>query len=150
MRAKLHADGGARGNPGPAGIGVVLADPSGEVIAEIARGIGDATNNVAEYSALIAGLELALEREVTEIDVYMDSELVVSQLKGDWKIKNDRLRTLAVRARALLGRFEAFSIQHVARAMNSDADKLANQGMDAAMLDHEAEIESPGQQSFLD
>jgi len=150
MKAKLHADGGARGNPGPAGIGVVLADPSGEVIAEIARGIGDATNNVAEYSAVIAGLELALERGVTEIDVYMDSELVVSQLKGDWKIKNDRLRVLAVKARALLNRFEKFSIQHVPREMNADADKLANQGMDVAMLDHEAEIESPGQQSFLD
>lgn len=150
MKATLHADGGARGNPGPAGIGVVLKDESGEVIAEIAQGIGEATNNVAEYSALIAGLELALEEGVTELEVYMDSELVVSQIKGEWKIKNDRLRTLAVKARSLLDRFPRKSIAHVPREMNSDADKLANQGMDAAMLDRDAERESPGQQSFLD
>ncbi|HWC14733.1 MAG TPA: ribonuclease HI family protein [Actinomycetota bacterium] len=150
MRASLHADGGARGNPGPAGIGVVLKDSDDEVIGEIAASIGEATNNVAEYSALIAGLEMALAKGVTEVDVFMDSELVVSQLKGEWKIKNDRLRTLAVRARSLLNRFEQSSLQHVRREMNSDADKLANQGMDAAMLDWDAEKESPGQQSFLE
>ena len=150
MKAVLHADGGARGNPGPAGIGVVLEDEHGEVIAEIAAGIGEATNNVAEYSALIAGLELALERGVTRIDVLMDSELVVSQIKGEWKIKNDRLRALAVKARSLLNRFEEKTIRHVRRELNADADKLANQGMDAAMLDLEAERESPGQQRFLD
>lgn len=148
--AKLHADGGARGNPGPAGIGVVLKDDSDAVIGEIARGIGEATNNVAEYSALIAGLELALEHGITDLDVYMDSELVVSQLKGEWKIKNDRLRVLAVRARSLLNRFEQASIQHVPREMNSDADRLANQGMDLALLDIDAERESPGQQRFLE
>ena len=150
MKAVLHTDGGARGNPGPAGIGVVLRDPNGEVIGEIAEGIGEATNNVAEYSALIAGLEMALAKGVTEIEVYMDSELVISQLKGEWKIKNDRLRSLAVKARALLNRFEQKSLQHVRRELNSDADKLANQGMDAAMLDRDADRESPGQQSFLE
>ena len=150
MKAVLHADGGARGNPGPAGIGVVLKDDSGEVLGEIAAGIGSTTNNVAEYKAVIAGLELALEQGVTEIDVYLDSELVVSQLKGDWKIKNDRLRALAVRARVLLNRFEKSSLNHVRREHNADADKLANQGMDAAMLDRDAEAESPGQQAFLD
>lgn len=148
--ASLYADGGARGNPGPAGIGVVLTDDSGAAVGEIARSIGEATNNVAEYSALIAGLELALESGITELDVYMDSELVVSQMKGEWKIKNDRLRALAVKARSLLDRFEKKSIQHVPREMNSDADKLANQGMDLAMLDIDAERESPGQQSFLE
>lgn len=148
--AKLHADGGARGNPGPAGIGVVLKDDSDAVIGELARGIGEATNNVAEYSAVIAGLELALELGVTDIDVYMDSELVVSQLTGAWKIKNDRLRALAVRARSLLNRFEQAAIQHVPREMNADADRLANQGMDLAMLDIEAEREGPGQQRFLE
>jgi ribonuclease HI len=150
MPAVLHADGGARGNPGPAGIGVVLADADGNVIAEIAEGIGEATNNVAEYKAVIAGLELALDKGVTEIDVYLDSELVVSQLRGDWKIKNDRLRALAVRARSLLNRFERSSLHHVPREMNADADKLANQGMDAAMLDWEADRETPGQGSFSD
>jgi ribonuclease HI len=150
MKAVLHADGGARGNPGPAGIGVVLVGEDGEVVAEIAEGIGEATNNVAEYSAVIAGLNLALAKGVTDIDVYLDSELVVSQLRGDWKIKNDRLRTLAVRARALLNRFERSSLTHVPRAMNADADRLANQGMDAAMLDREADRATPGQGSFSD
>ena len=150
MKATLHADGGARGNPGPAGIGVVLIAPDGEVIDEIARGIGSATNNVAEYSALIAGLELALERGVTEIAVRMDSELVVSQVKGEWKIRNDRLRQLAVTARSLMSRFEKATIGHVPRERNADADRLANQGMDAAMLDAELDAEGPGQQSFLE
>lgn len=150
MKAVLHADGGARGNPGPAGIGVVLVDADGEVIGEIAEGIGETTNNVAEYKAVIAGLELALEKGVTEVDVYLDSELVVSQLRGDWKIKNDRLRVLAVRARSLLNRFERSSLHHVPRAMNADADKLANQGMDAAMLEWDADHETPGQGSLTD
>ena len=150
MKAVLHTDGGARGNPGPAGIGVVLRDEHGDVIGEIAEGIGDATNNIAEYSALIAGLELAISKGVSELDIYMDSQLLVSQLKGEWKIKNDRLRHLAVKARSLLGRFESYSLNHIRRELNSDADKLANQGMDAAMLNAEAEVESPGQQSFLE
>lgn len=150
MRAVLHADGGARGNPGPAGIGVLLEDADRNVIAEIAEGIGEATNNVAEYKAVIAGLELALDKGVTDIDVHLDSKLVVHQLRGDWKIKNDRLRALAVRARALLNRFERSSLHHVAREMNADADKLANQGMDAAMLDWEADREPPGQGSLTD
>lgn len=143
MKAILHADGGARGNPGPAGIGVVLTDADHNVVAEIARGIGQTTNNVAEYTALIAGLELALARGVTDLEVRMDSELVVSQLKGEWKIKNDRLRSLAVRARGLFDRFEHASIDHVRREENADADKLANQGMNQAMLDAELDAESP-------
>ena len=150
MKGIIHADGGARGNPGPAGIGVVLEDADGEVIGEIAQGIGEATNNVAEYSALIAGLELALEKGVTEVEIFMDSELVVSQVTGAWKIKNDRLRSLAVRARSLMNIFEKSAIRHVPREQNADADKLANQGMDLALLDWDAERESPGQQSFLD
>ena len=151
MKGVLHADGGARGNPGPAGIGVVLSSPSGEVIAEIAQGIGHATNNVAEYRALIAGLELALANGVTDIEIFLDSELVVSQLKGEWKIKKDTLRTLAVQARRLMNRFENSSIKHVPREDNADADKLANQGMDEAALDAELDAESPPeQQSFYE
>ena len=137
MKAILHTDGGARGNPGPAGIGVVLASAAGEVIGDIAQSIGIATNNVAEYRALIAGLELALEHGVTDVDIRVDSELLVHQLKGDWKIKKDHLRGLAVTARGLMNRFESATIAHVPRAMNADADKLANQGMDAAALDAE-------------
>ena len=147
MKGILHTDGGARGNPGPAGIGVVLKDESGDVIGDIAEGIGTATNNVAEYKALIAGLQLAHEKGITELDVYMDSELVVSQIKGDWKIKNDALRRLAVEARRLIDRFEKWELQHVRREHNADADKLANQGMDAAQLDAELDAEG-GQQSF--
>lgn len=142
MRGFLHADGGARGNPGPAGIGVVLKDGDGDVIGEIARGIGVATNNVAEYTALIEGLELALEKGVTDLGVYMDSKLVVSQMKGEWKIKNDQLRRLAVRAQSLLRRFDRTTLKHVPRERNAAADRLANQGMDAAALDAELDHEA--------
>jgi ribonuclease HI len=147
VRARLHTDGGARGNPGPAGIGVVLESEAGEVVGEIARGIGVTTNNVAEYTALIAGLELALDKGVSELDVRVDSELVVQQVRGRWKIRNDRLRALAVRARALLGRFESVSVTHVPRELNAGADALANQGMDAAELDADDDL---GQTSLLE
>lgn len=149
MRGTLHADGGARGNPGPAGIGAVLEDESGKVVGEIAEGIGATTNNVAEYKALIAGLQLALVKGFTELDVCLDSELVVSQVTGAWKIKKDTLRQLAVEARGLMNRFEEISIRHVPREENADADRLANQGMDAAQLDVELDRENPAQQSFL-
>lgn len=156
MKARLHTDGGARGNPGPAGIGVVLKDTGGKVIGEIAQGIGVQTNNEAEYKALIAGLELAAAKGVTELEVFMDSQLVVSQVKGEWKIKSDHLRQLAVRARSLLNRFDKATVNHVRREENAEADKLANQGMDNAALEDEAEADnptahlSPGQTSFLD
>jgi ribonuclease HI len=132
VKGVLHTDGGARGNPGPAGIGVVLTAEPGGPSRELARSIGEATNNVAEYHALIAGLELALESGVDEIEVYVDSELVVAQVKGEWKIKNDRLRALAGKAQSLLRRFEASSITHVRRHLNQRADELANQAMDEA------------------
>jgi ribonuclease HI len=150
LRGTLYTDGGARGNPGAAGIGVVLRDQHGEVVGEIAQGIGEATNNVAEYAALIAGLELAQDKGVTEIEVFMDSELVVSQLLGKWKIKKDTLRPLAVKARALMNRFEACELKHVRRELNADADRLANQGMDAAALDEALDRESAEQSSFFE
>ena len=142
LKAILRTDGGARGNPGPAGIGVVLEDLEGNVIGEIARGIGETTNNVAEYTALIEGLKLAQARGVTEIDVRMDSKLVVEQVTGNWKIKNDALRQLAARAEALFRRFEHRTLEYVPRAENAAADKLANQGMDAAALDSELDREA--------
>jgi ribonuclease HI len=137
VRAFLNTDGGARGNPGPAGIGVVLRTEAGEVMGEIARGIGESTNNVAEYTALIEGLRYALDKGVTDITVRVDSELVVAQVKGAWKIKNDRLRPLAAQARGLLDRFHSFDIAHVRREQNADADKLANQGIDVASVNAE-------------
>lgn len=148
LKATLHTDGGARGNPGPSGIGIVLADENGEIIGELARGIGETTNNVAEYTALITGLELALSKGVTDISVSVDSELLVRQISGEWKIRNERLRALAVKARALLGRFHSSDLQHVPREMNAGADRLANQGMDAAALDAEQDAELPEQYRF--
>ena len=149
MKATLFTDAGARGNPGPAGIGVVLKDESGEVIGELADAIGVTTNNVAEYKALIAGLELARDKGVTDIEIFMDSKLVVFQVKGEWKIKNNSLRPLAVKARHLVDSFDSWSLSHVGRDENSDADKLANQAMDAAQLDAELDEEGGGQQTFL-
>jgi ribonuclease H / adenosylcobalamin/alpha-ribazole phosphatase len=134
MRAILNTDGGARGNPGPAGIGVVLRTGDGEVLSEFGRGIGVATNNVAEYEAVIAGLELALQHGVSDLQIVIDSELVAAQLEGRWKIKNDRLRALAVAARALMNRFDSVKISRVRRAHNTRADRLANLGMDESMI----------------
>lgn len=133
MKGILHTDGGARGNPGPAGIGVVLKT-EGQPIRELAEPIGEATNNVAEYRALIAGLELALACDISEIEIYVDSELVVAQIQGRWKIKNDRLRALSGKARSLMGRFGSASIAHVRRHLNERADELANQAMDRATM----------------
>lgn len=146
MKARLHADGGARGNPGPAGIGVVIFGEDDEVIGEIARGIGHATNNVAEYTALVEGLKMSQDLGVTDIAIFLDSELVVKQLNGEWKIKNDRLRQLAVTARRMMNAFDSATIEHVRREFNADADRLANQGMDAAAL----EEEDPGQTSLIE
>ena len=128
----------------------MLTDENGAVIGEIAEGIGEATNNVAEYSAVIAGMELALERGVTDLEIAVDSELVVHQLRGEWKIKNERLRALAVKARALMGRFDSATIEHVPREANAGADRLANQGMDLAALDAVQDAESPQQSTFLE
>jgi ribonuclease HI len=105
-------------------------------MADIARGIGSATNNIAEYEALIAGLELALEH-----GVFVDSELIAHQVRGEWKIKKEHLRGPAVRARNLMGRFGSASINEVRRELNADADKLANQGMDQSELDLELDRE---------
>lgn len=142
MQATLHTDGGARGNPGPGGIGVVLRARDGEVLGELAAGIGIVTNNVAEYKALIAGLEMALARGVSDVAIHMDSKLVLEQLQGNWKIKNDTLRALAVEARRLANRFDNVTFTLVPREHNADADALANQGMDAAALDVQLDSES--------
>jgi ribonuclease HI len=132
VKAILHTDGGARGNPGPAGIGAVLYDEKGRELGYVSQSLPATTNNVAEYKALIAGLELALESGVTEIDVNCDSQLVVSQVAGEWKIKNDRLRSLAAKAERLLNKFDKSSLTHVRREKNKRADELANKAMDAS------------------
>lgn len=132
MRATLYADGAARGNPGPAGSGALLLDEQGRRIAELTLALGHATNNVAEYRALILGLEEALRRGIDEIEVRMDSLLVVRQMQGRWKIKHPRLRPLALQAGALLAAFPRRSIDHVPREENVEADRLANRAIDEA------------------
>jgi ribonuclease HI len=124
--ATLFADGAAKGNPGPAGAGAVLFGDGGELLAELHKALGRATNNVAEYEALILGLEEAKRRGIRRLDVRMDSLLVVRQMQGLWKIKHPGLRPLALRAGALLAGFPARTIEHVPREENSHADRLAN------------------------
>jgi probable phosphoglycerate mutase len=131
-RATLYSDGGARGNPGPAGSGAVLLDERGRVIAELWRSLGHATNNVAEYTGLIIGLEEALRRGIDELDVRMDSLLVVQQMNGRWKIKHPGLKPLALRAGELLARFPKRTIEHVPRELNTLADALVNRAIDDA------------------
>ncbi|HEX9437698.1 MAG TPA: reverse transcriptase-like protein [Candidatus Limnocylindria bacterium] len=132
MRATLFADGAARGNPGPAGSGALLLDETGKPIAELTLSLGHATNNVAEYRALILGLEEARRLGIEQIDVRMDSLLVVRQMQGLWKIKHPGLRPLALRAGALLAQFGQRTIEHIPREENSRADRLANRAIDEA------------------
>ncbi len=129
-RHVLRADGGARGNPGPAGIGYVIEAPDGTIVSEGAESLGVATNNVAEYRALIRGLERALELDIQELDVRLDSQLVVNQLAGSYKVKNEGLRPLHRQAVELLARLDFHDVRHVPRRENTDADALANRAMD--------------------
>ena len=131
-RHHLYTDGGARGNPGPAGIGAVLLTASGDVVEELGDFIGKATNNVAEYQALLAGLELALDRGVERLDVFLDSELVVRQVNGQYKVKDAGLKPLHAQACLLLSRFHEVDVKHVRREQNVEADRLVNEAIDAA------------------
>ncbi|MEV7966259.1 bifunctional RNase H/acid phosphatase [Sphaerisporangium sp. NPDC088356] len=133
MKLVIEADGGSRGNPGPAGYGAVVKDPDGQVLAEAADSLGVATNNVAEYQGLIAGLRsvLALAGDGATVEVRMDSKLVIEQMAGRWKIKNEGLRPLALEAADLARRLRV-SWKWIPRERNRDADRLANEAMDAA------------------
>jgi ribonuclease H / adenosylcobalamin/alpha-ribazole phosphatase len=132
VRAKLSTDGGARGNPGPAAYGYVLEAEDDTVLAAHGETIGVATNNVAEYRALIAGLEKALEVGVTELDVVSDSELMVKQMRGEYKVKNEALRELSLRATRLARELGAVRYRAVRREHNELADRLVNEALDAA------------------
>ncbi|MEV4534729.1 bifunctional RNase H/acid phosphatase [Asanoa sp. NPDC049518] len=131
-RVIIEADGGARGNPGPAGYGAVVRTPSGSVLVERAEALGIATNNVAEYRGLIAGLRAAADLGAVEADIRMDSKLVVEQMSGRWQIKNAGLRPLAAEAASLVSRFDKVTFTWVPRDRNTHADALANAAMDAA------------------
>jgi ribonuclease HI len=131
----IYCDGGSRGNPGPAAIGAVVLDPSSDpprLLATVSECIGITTNNVAEYRALIAGLEAAAPYRARRVRVRADSKLVVEQVKGAWKVKQPHLRPLLERARTLLAAYAEVDVGHVPRAENADADALVNAALDAS------------------
>jgi ribonuclease HI len=128
----VNVDGGARGNPGPAAIAAVASTPDGEIVAERGEAIGEATNNVAEYRALLLGIELARALETAELELVGDSELVVRQVQGSYKVKQEHLRPLHARVLRELMDFEEWSIRHVRRDENAAADALVNSTLDSA------------------
>lgn len=130
-RLIVACDGAARGNPGPAGIGVHITSATGDVVTEIARGIGVATNNVAEYTAAIEGLRRAAELGATDVVLRSDSRLLVEQLAGRFRVRNPTLQRLHTEARSLARAFRRIEYVHVPREQNTDADRLANVGVDA-------------------
>jgi ribonuclease HI len=131
VKVVLHVDGGARGNPGPAAIGVVVSNPEGEVLDELSETIGVTTNNVAEYRALLRGLERARALGADEVEIVNDSELVARQLTGAYKVKHPAMKPLHAEATALLRGFGGWRVRSVPRAQNARADELVNQALDA-------------------
>jgi len=133
-RVEIYVDGGSRGNPGPSGVGVVILDASGKRLKEVSKYIGETTNNIAEYSALLYGLEEALMLRIDEIVVNLDSELVVKQLMGDYRVKDSGLKPLFERAMNMLKSFKGVEIRHIDREKNKEADKLVNKAINLASL----------------
>jgi ribonuclease HI len=127
-----YIDGGARGNPGPAGYGARIERPDGTVVAELHGGLGVATNNVAEYNALLAALQWAVDHDQPQVHIRADSELLVKQMRGEYKVKHPGLQPLYVRARLLVAQLERVRFEHVRREINKEADRLSNLGMDEA------------------
>ena len=140
-----HSDGGARGNPGPAGYGVVIKDEAGRKVAALSEYLGHQTNNFAEYQGLIAALEYAIEHGPKALKLISDSELLVRQIKGIYKVKNAVLQDLHGRAKELIAQLEWFSIGHALREHNQEADELANNAMDKGMGRCGARAPSPAQ-----
>jgi probable phosphoglycerate mutase len=127
----VACDGASRGNPGPAGAGAQITDAAGVVLAEIAEGLGEATNNVAEYTAVIRGLERAGELGATSVTLRSDSQLLINQLTGRYRVRTPHLQPLHRRVRELADGFEEVEFEHVRRERNTEADRLANEGVDA-------------------
>ena len=136
MRKKLniYIDGGARGNPGPAGVGVVIMDGKGKKIKDVSKYIGEATNNIAEYNALLYGLEEALMLSAEEIRINLDSELVAKQITGEYRVKDKNIKPLFDRAVNMLKSFKGFEINRIDRSENKEADKLVNKAINLAGL----------------
>lgn len=132
-RVTVNVDGGARGNPGPAAIGVVLRNGEGTVLEEVGEKIGAATNNVAEYRALLRGIELAAAHGATELELVGDSELVVRQVEGRYKVKNAGMKKLHDEVERALRGLDSWSIRHVRRAENAEADRLVNEALDGVL-----------------
>jgi ribonuclease HI len=132
MKVIVHVDGGARGNPGPAAAACVITSPAGDVLGEHSQLLGRATNNVAEYRALLLGLAKARELGAGEVEVVGDSELIAKQVQGAYKVKHEAMRPLYLEAIAALGDFERWSIRTVPRAQNAHADALVNAALDQA------------------
>ncbi|ABR49133.1 ribonuclease H [Alkaliphilus metalliredigens QYMF] len=128
--AIIYTDGGSRGNPGEAGIGITIQDQEGNEVRAISQYIGDQTNNVSEYKALSRALEIALDMGIKRVTCYLDSELVVKQVKGQYKVKNERMIPMYNMVMPLVKKFESFAIEHVRREQNKRADELANIAMD--------------------
>ena len=126
----IHSDGAARGNPGPAGAGALLRDEGGAVLAEVSEYIGEATNNQAEYRALVFALAEAKRLGATSVAIYADPELMVRQIKGEYRVKNEGLRPLFQQAQRVLQAIGAYTIEHLPRERNREADKLANRAID--------------------
>jgi len=135
VKVIVETDGAARNNPGPAGIGAVVRTPDGEVLAEIAEGLGETTNNVAEYTAALEGLRLAADLGATEVDLRADSNLLIEQLSGRYRVKAAHLRPLYEAVLEQAQRFERITYRHVPREQNTHADRLANAGVDAWLAD---------------
>lgn len=129
-KLRIHTDGAARGNPGPAAIGVTIKDESGKLIDTISRRIGKTTNNQAEYRAIIAGLEKAIKLGARQVQIFSDSELAVKQINGRYRVKNTALRELYEKVVNLTGSFDQFSMVHVRRSRSAEADSLANKALD--------------------
>lgn len=132
MRVVVHVDGGARGNPGPAAIAAVVSEPGGEVLDEVHERIGQTTNNVAEYRAVLLGLERARALGATEVEIVNDSQLVERQILGQYKVKQEHLRPLHAEVRSALRGFDDWTIRSVRRELNAEADRLVNQALDSA------------------
>jgi ribonuclease HI len=133
LALNLYTDGACRGNPGQGGAGAVLMDEDGNIFATAKYSLGLCTNNIAEYKALILGMEEALKRQCRHLNIFLDSELVVNQINGTYRVKNDNLKVLMRDVRKLLSYFDSYTVEHVDRSRNHIADRLANEAIDEAL-----------------